>query len=589
MRPAKKTSLRRACVLAFFAASISISFAQNGALNGSVVNWANWTTNTVGNPGGSALGTINVESSVITVNYSGEVFNQTQTNGTGTDYYTPLATYTNSTIPNAPTNGMITFVGGSGAVDTIGFSQPVTNPVIAIVSLGSPGLVMGMAFNHSFAILSSGAGWWGGGAALTQSNNVLFGEESDGTIQFNGVFSSISWTASPADSYYTGLTVGVPNSPTPYITSVLGGNGIIFQGEPYSMTAVYEAELPATNQWQFGSTNLGVTNNTLTLANPQSGLYTFVVSNAFGSASSNVTLNVLPPSAENTFNPYATAVTNIEGLLGYWRFDPTYKWKSCVNGWTGTNEGAAQIGPAGSGWPLSLDHYNQAALLDGVSSFVATDLTGQIGNQGTMLAWVYLIAQPAAAGHIFSVINQSQGGNNYDIQIETDNLTRFYAGGGVAVYSTPLSLNQWHFLSGTLASNGLVSLYVDGALVATTSGGHSVTSNPASIGESQVFTGRFFQGRIDEAAYFNIPLTPSQIFGLYSLSTLPKLNIAQAGTNVVLTWTTNAPSYQLQSNAVINLSTGWNAVPSPYGVSGTNFSVTNPINPGNLFYRLSIP
>ena len=232
-------------------------------------------------------------------------------------------------------------------------------------------------------------------------------------------------------------------------------------------------------------------------------------------------------SAYNIFNNYASAITNLTGLLGYWRFDPTYRFNSCVNGYTGAPNGAASIGAAGSGAPLLNDPDNQGLVLDGSSAFIGTSLIGQIGNQGSMLAWVYLAAEPSATGHYFSIVNQSQSGNNFDIQIETDNSTKFYAGNATAVYNQPLATGQWYFLAATLATSGQASLYCNGQLVATTSGGgHGVSGNPVSIGASQTFSGRFFDGRIDEVAIYNVALTPAQIAAQYAVAQPPRLNIS---------------------------------------------------------------
>jgi hypothetical protein len=180
---------------------------------GSSVIWANWTTAQVGNPDGLVTGTLNLGAVTVNLTYSGEVFNTTQLNGTGMDYYTPATTYTTAVVPDPPLTGMVTFVGGA-AVDTISFSPAVTNPIMAIMSQGSPGVNVDLAFDSPFQILSTGPGWWGTGPALTQTGNTLHGAESDGLIQFTGAFSSISWTASPGDTYYNGITVGAVAPPT---------------------------------------------------------------------------------------------------------------------------------------------------------------------------------------------------------------------------------------------------------------------------------------------------------------------------------------------------------------------------------------
>ena len=66
----------------------------------------------------------------------------------------------------------------------------------------------------------------------------------------------------------------------------------------------------------------------------------------------------------------------------------------------------------------------------------------------------------------------------------------------------------------------------------------------------------------------------------------PKLSILQSGTNVILTWPTNATGFTLQSITNI-VSTNWsNVSPSPVTISG-QYTVTNPISGTEKFYRLS--
>ncbi|HLX72764.1 MAG TPA: LamG-like jellyroll fold domain-containing protein [Verrucomicrobiae bacterium] len=580
---------------------LSAVAVQGQSTGFNLISWADWTSDTVTNPGGSVSGSINVAGNTIQISYSGEVFNQTQTNGPGIDYYTPVSTYTNSAVPNPPLTGMITLVGPDTNVDTITFSSPVTNPIIAIVSMGGVGDPVSFNFTNSFTILTSGPGWWATGAALAADGDTLEGNDSDGLIQFTGTFSTLSFTVTGSDRYYTGFTIGAANPLAPIIDSVQGANGITFQGDPsWSFAASGTGAGPLTNQWEFGSTTLmnqgrisGAQSNVLTITNLQtsdSGTYQLTVSNAYGMATSNFTFTVLPDSDYNLFAPYAQTITNYSGLLGYWRFDPVFGLNSCVNGFTGQAQGNASISAPGTGSPMYQDPYNQCLLLDGASGFLSTSLTGQITNQGSMLAWVYLTAQPSTAGHIFSVVNQSQSGNNFDLQIETDNLTRFYPGGSSAnaVYTQALPLNQWEFLAATLDTSGNGKIYLNGQLVATVTGvTHFANNNPVSIGESPVFTGRFFQGGIDEVAIYNVALTPAQIAAAFQAAEgVPNLSITSAQNSVTVGWPTNFAGFTLQTNGALN-SPNWVSIPTPYSVSGTNFAVTNSLNGSSLFFRLA--
>jgi hypothetical protein len=65
------------------------------------------------------------------------------------------------------------------------------------------------------------------------------------------------------------------------------------------------------------------------------------------------------------------------------------------------------------------------------------------------------------------------------------------------------------------------------------------------------------------------------------------LNIQLAGTNVVLSWPTNASGFNLASSFNLGAGGGWstNNLPSPVVVNGQNI-VTNPITNAQQFYRL---
>jgi hypothetical protein len=283
----------------------------------------------------------------------------------------------------------------------------------------------------------------------------------------------------------------------------------------------------------------------------------------------NFSLTGASVSADQAPN-YTSVVTNTPNLLGYWRFDPIFQTNSCVNGYVGVLQGNAQIGTPGSGCPLAADPANQALLLDGVNSYLTTSLTGQITNQGTVLVWVYLTAQPSTAGHIFQITSQAQNGNDFDFQIQTDNHTYFFTdSGGSTVYAQALPLNQWHFLAATFITNSTRCIYLDGKLVASsTAGSHAVNNTAFWIGNNSVFGPRLFQGRLDEVAVFNRALTASEIAAVYSAALAPTLNIALQNTNVVLTWPTNYTGFALQTNGALNLG-NWATLTASFGTLST--------------------
>jgi hypothetical protein len=158
------------------------------------------------------------------VGYVGEVLPNSQVAG-GTNYWDPATPYISATVPNAPPASDIIILQGQSSnpiTNTIFFSEPITNPVMAIVSLGQPGFEVFYDFAEDFTILSSGTGFWGGAepdSLFEEAGNVLRGVEGHGTIQFNGTFSSFSWTASPTE-FWHGFQVGMP-IPEPEIYAMM--------------------------------------------------------------------------------------------------------------------------------------------------------------------------------------------------------------------------------------------------------------------------------------------------------------------------------------------------------------------------------
>jgi len=69
-----------------------------------------------------------------------------------------------------------------------------------------------------------------GGSSITAAGNTVNGVEGNGTIQFNGTFTQISWT-NPQFEFYYAFTVGAEGTTTPAIpepgTYMLLGTGFL--------------------------------------------------------------------------------------------------------------------------------------------------------------------------------------------------------------------------------------------------------------------------------------------------------------------------------------------------------------------------
>ena len=209
-------------IAAALAASLAL-FATSAQAD--QIYWTNWTAKTPGAPG-SASGTLSLPGGPVTVTYQGELFNA----GDQGNWSQGAGTYTSSFVDNAPSpyNVSIQLVGGNTVVNTLTFSAPLLNPVMAIQSLGQgPDPATYNFGNTPFTLLSQGGGHWGGcNTCLSVVGNTLVGREGNGTVRFNGTFSSISWTVPDGESYHM-FTIGAPVPEPETYAMLLAGLGLM--------------------------------------------------------------------------------------------------------------------------------------------------------------------------------------------------------------------------------------------------------------------------------------------------------------------------------------------------------------------------
>jgi hypothetical protein len=218
--------------LIFCLSAVSLVAALGQTTSAGTISWTDWTTASDGVPG-SAFGSLSLGGTV-SVSYSGEVA-FAQINDAGTNWWIPGSTYTSATVSNAPSGTDIIALSGANPslVDTITFSRPVTDPIMTIFSLGSPTITSELTFDVPFTILSSGPNAFFGFVSLNElPGNVLQGNEGNGTIEFTGTYSQISWTDDTFE-FWHGFTIGAPESqsvpePSSAVLMALGAGGVLY-------------------------------------------------------------------------------------------------------------------------------------------------------------------------------------------------------------------------------------------------------------------------------------------------------------------------------------------------------------------------
>ena len=210
----KAVTIRRWWTRCALAAAVLLA---PGAAAAATYSYVQWTAADVA--GGTASGVIALpDDSTVTVTFTAKTMSSqpgslygAQINGQGTNYWMPSGPYISANVENAPPDAdLLQLAGGQDETYTVTLSEPIKDPIMAILSLGQNSLPITYNFDAPFTIVSQGTGYFGGStSSLVQlDDNVLQGSEGHGTIQFLGTFSTLSWTV-PDPEVWHGFTFGI--------------------------------------------------------------------------------------------------------------------------------------------------------------------------------------------------------------------------------------------------------------------------------------------------------------------------------------------------------------------------------------------
>jgi hypothetical protein len=171
------------------------------------IAWATWNSNT---PGGNAAAGGGASGSIpgFSITYTGQTSSLTSV-----PTWTPNSTWIGGVVGNAPPNVPTVMIEGgpSSGVETVTFSGPVANPVLAIWSLGSAGQETSFDFNSSEPFTIAGGGpnaqFGGSGLVINSAGTGVTGNEGNGLIELLGVYSSFTFTTPVFENYYA-FTIG---------------------------------------------------------------------------------------------------------------------------------------------------------------------------------------------------------------------------------------------------------------------------------------------------------------------------------------------------------------------------------------------
>ena len=287
-----------------------------------------------------------------------------------------------------------------------------------------------------------------------------------------------------------------------------------------------------------------------------------------------------------TLKAAGTGYTQPPGLVGYWNLDQgsgTIATDSSGYNNQGTIYGAS--------WTSG--RINGALNFDGLNDYVDCGNSETLDpTQGaTIEAWVRFNQLPSLAGHIMAIAGRSGGGTDLDLQTEPDNKFKFFIGPGapnVAVSNTVAEANEWYHIVGTYQANDNIKIYVNGVLEKTTSTSVTRGTNPNKfcIGQSVTWSGRFFNGTIDEVKIYNRALSAEEIKAEYiHVSISPSSEVMDVGQSQQFTSTVSGGAspytYQWHLNSVAvtgATSASWTFTPATPGSYTVYLNVTDATN-----------
>ena len=452
------------------------------------------------------------------------------------------ATNASFTITNVQTNAAVNY-----AVVITNVAGNITSAVASLTVLVPPAITlnptnrtMKAGTNTTFNVTATGTAplfyqWRKDGGAIGNATNSSYPIPIVSTNDA-GVYSVIvSNTAGTATSSNATLTVNVPpviTDPPQSLTVARGSNA--------TFSVVATGTLPLQYRWRSNAVLIvNATNATYTLVNAQTNAtaatFTVVITNIAGSiTSSAASLTVLVPPTF-TVQPLAKTVlvgSNLTFIATATGSSPlSYQWrKDAVNLPSGTN----------SSYNIPSAQTNDA----GNYSVLVTNLVGNVVSSNALL-----------------VVNAPP-------TILTDPLAQSVAVGADVSF--------------TVIAGGTAPLKYQWRKGVAPIGG--ATNDFYALNNVQA----------DAAADYSVVVTNNFGSATSAVATLtvtlnvppPLLNFAATGTNVVLSWTTNAPGFTLQSTTNLSLPNLWASNPPPPVVSGSVFVVTNGMGGEQKYYRL---
>lgn len=222
--------------------------------------------------------------------------------------------------------------------------------------------------------------------------------------------------------------------------------------------------------------------------------------------------------------------------VAYYRFEEvagTSALDSSGNGNTGTYTNGPLLAQAG------LPQLGLAVSFDGIDDHVVTPRT--VATDFTLELWLSTTATSPAGAQAFQgdgLLWSDVGGSANDFVLAALNdRAAFFTGNPdtTVIGTTPINDGRWYHVVATRTMGGATQLYVDAVLQATgTTNGSPLDALAQIMVAGNTLDSRYFEGLVDEVAYYTTVLSPARIQAHFAAGTAPAAPVPAFGAGAQL-------------------------------------------------------